>query len=134
MTDYQCDGFNLGPLETEIMRLVWDMGEVQVDEIHKVLQTKRPIAYTTVMTVMTRLTARRLLERRKVGRAYFYQAAVSRQQLAGNTLRELVQRFWGTERIMPAVSFLLGSEKLSPEDLVALRKLVDKMSREDGNK
>lgn len=124
-------GFELGPLESEIMRLVWEMGEVQVDEVHRVLAAGREIAYTTVMTVMSRLHQKGLLTRRKSGRAYVYKAAVKREELAGNTLKEWAQRYWG-DAILPAVSFLLGGERLSPDDLAELRRLVDRLEGEKG--
>jgi len=126
-------GFDLGPLEAEVMRLVWEMGEVGVDEVHRTLQAGRPIAYTTVMTVMSRLAGRGLLERRKEGRAYLYRAAVARESLAGSTLKEWVQRYWGG-KLMPAVSLLLASEKLTPEEVETLRKLVDQLSGKEGDR
>lgn len=126
------DGFDLGPLEAEVMRLVWDAGEVQVDEVHRTIQAARPIAYTTVMTVMSRLAARGFLQRHRSGRAYVYRPAVPREQLASSTLREWMQRYWGG-RVGPAVSFLVGSQKLSAEDLAHLRQLVDRLSQEVGN-
>jgi BlaI family transcriptional regulator, penicillinase repressor len=122
-------GFELGPLEAEVLRLVWEMGDVQVDDVHRVLQSSREIAYTTVMTVMSRMAARGVLERRKAGRAYVYQAAVPREQMAGTTLREMVQRFWGGQ-VKPAVSYLLGQEKLSRQEIDELKDLLEKLSAE----
>lgn len=58
-------GFDLGPLEAEVMRLVWEKGEVQVEEVHQALLWDRKIAYTTVMTVMSRLSTKGVLTRRK---------------------------------------------------------------------
>lgn len=121
-------GFELGPLEAEILRLVWEGGEVQVDDIHRLLAANREIAYTTVMTVMTRLAGRGLLERRKAGRAFLYRAAVPREEMAGSTLREWVQRFWGGKTVA-AVSFLLGGETLSAKDVADLRALVEQLEK-----
>lgn len=127
MTDTP-SGFDLGPLEAEVMRLVWEMGEVQVEEVHASLQREREIAYTTVMTVMSRLAAKGLLHRQKQGRAYLYRAARRREEVAGSTLQEWAQRFFGGQKL-PAVSFLLGSEKLSEQEIDELRRLVDDLAR-----
>jgi predicted transcriptional regulator len=121
-------GFDLGPLEAEVMRLVWEMGEVQVEEVHAVLQRDREIAYTTVMTVMSRLAAKGLLHRRKQGRAYLYRAARDRDEVAGSTLRAWAERFFGGRRL-PAISFLLGAEKLSESEIAELRQLVDHLAK-----
>lgn len=119
-------GFDLGPLEAEVMRLVWEKGEVQVEEIHQALLKDREIAYTTVMTVMSRLAAKGLLYRWKQGRAYLYRAARGRDEVAGSTVQEWAQRFFGG-KVMPAVSFLLGSERLTQNEIAELRRLVDQL-------
>lgn len=124
MSDQGSQGFDLGPLEADVMRLVWEMGEVQVDEVHRVLQGEREIAYTTVMTVMSRLAVKGLLERRKDGRAYRYTAAVEREQVAQSSLKDWADRFFGGS-IAPAASFLVGSGKLTEGDRAELRRLLD---------
>ncbi|HYF78242.1 MAG TPA: BlaI/MecI/CopY family transcriptional regulator [Symbiobacteriaceae bacterium] len=123
-------GFALGPLESEILRLIWEGGETGVDEVHRTLAASREIAYTTVQTVMTRLAQRGLLERRKAGKAYLYRAAVPREEVAGSTLKEMVQRFFGGQRLS-AVSFLLGAERLSGEEVAELRRLVERLEKEE---
>ncbi|WP_374712859.1 BlaI/MecI/CopY family transcriptional regulator [Symbiobacterium terraclitae] len=119
-------GFDLGPLEADVMRLVWEKGEVQVDDVHQALLADREIAYTTVMTVMTRLTRKGLLTRRKHGRAYLYRAARRREEMAESTLQEWSQRFFGG-RVLPAVSFLLGRDRLTPDEIAELRRLLERL-------
>lgn len=119
-------GFDLGPLEADVMRLVWEKGEVQVEDVHQALLRDREIAYTTVMTVMSRLAAKGWLSRRKQGRAYLYRAARRREETAASTLQEWSRRFFGG-RVMPAISFLLGSEQLSPDEVAELRRLVERL-------
>lgn len=123
-------GFDLGPLEVDVLRLVWEIGDAQVDDVHRALHKERTIAYTTVMTVMGRMVRRGVLNRRREGRAYVYQAAIQREELAGRTIREMVQRFWGGQ-VFPAVKFLLAREKWSARDLAALRELVEQMPCEE---
>jgi len=118
--------FDLGPLEADVMRLVWEKGEVQVEDVHQALLADRAIAYTTVMTVMTRLARKGLLTRRKHGRAYLYRAARRRAELAESTLQEWSQRFFGG-RVLPAVSFLLGSDRLTSEEVAEVRRLLDRL-------
>jgi len=119
-------GFDLGPLEADVMRLVWEKGEVQVEDIHQALLRDREIAYTTVMTVMSRLAAKGLLARHRQGRAYLYRAALGREEMAESTLQEWNRRFFGG-RVVPAISFLLGGERLTAEDLAELRRLVERL-------
>ncbi len=53
----------LGPLETEIMQIVWREKFTTVKKVHQALQNQREIAYTTVMTTMTRLAEKGVLNR-----------------------------------------------------------------------
>ena len=68
----------LGPLESEIMDVVWDDKEVTVRDVHKALKETRSIAYTTVMTTLGRLTDKGLLTRIEDQPAHRYQARVTR--------------------------------------------------------
>jgi predicted transcriptional regulator len=79
----------LGVLERQVMSVVWNAGELNVREACELLGTA--VAYTTVMTTMDRLFKKRLLARRKVGRAFVYSAAATRDQLEGAVASELVQ-------------------------------------------
>lgn len=119
-------GFDLGPLEADVMRLVWEKGEVQVEDVHQALLADRDIAYTTVMTVMTRLSHKGLLTRRKHGRAYLYRAARRREEMAESTLQEWSQRFFGGQ-VLPAVSFLLGKERFTAAEIAELRRLLERL-------
>lgn len=59
----------LGPREADIMRLLWSRGPATVREIHTLLTTATPLAYTTIMTTCVRLWEKGLLERRRVAAA-----------------------------------------------------------------
>ncbi len=82
----------LGPLETEMMRLLWLRGNATVRELVEDRQVKQ--AYTTVMTTLDRLYKKRLLEREPEGRAFRYSPAFTQQELeaaaAGETIRQLL--------------------------------------------
>jgi predicted transcriptional regulator len=79
----------LGTLEREVMAVVWTVGEISVREACERLDSS--VAYTTVMTTMDRLFKKRLLARRKVGRAFVYAATATRAEMEGAVATELVQ-------------------------------------------
>src|SRR3989344_7639670 len=73
--------FSLGELEREIMELVWKYQESSVREVLSALQKKRHIAYTTVMTIMSRLADNGLLQRRlEESGAYSYTSVYDKQK------------------------------------------------------
>jgi predicted transcriptional regulator len=71
---------SLFDLEAEIMEIVWDAQweEFAVSDVHDALSKLREVAYTTVMTTVSRLFDKGILERRRDGRRYLYQSKLSR--------------------------------------------------------
>src|SRR5918997_1259221 len=80
----------LGPLETDIMQLVWRDKLITVKEVHRALQARRDIAYTTVMTTMTRLADKGVLTRRRHGLAYIYTPAVTKRDFEAAMVRRVL--------------------------------------------
>src|SRR5262245_56406454 len=79
----------LGALEREVMAIAWTRDELSVRDACEGLGSS--VAYTTVMTTMDRLYKKRLLSRRKEGRAFIYRAAASRHEVEGAVAAELVE-------------------------------------------
>jgi len=86
---------DLAPLELDCMNTLWPMGEGTVREIRDRLAERRPRAYTTIMTIMDRLARKGVVERHKVGRAYFYRANLSAEEARAQALRQVVENFFG---------------------------------------
>src|SRR6266571_182936 len=68
----------LGKLERQVLDEAWRRGEVSVREVFMAFDEQ--VAYTTLMTTLDRLYKKKLLERRKDGRAFLYVPAVSREE------------------------------------------------------
>ncbi len=102
----------LGELEGQVMRVLWDIHEGAVQDVSAHLDTGKNLAYTTVMTVLGRLVEKGFLAREKRGRAYVYRPTVSRQSIADSALQLVVDRFFDGVSTR-AVAHLLGA----PEDV-----------------
>lgn len=83
---------SLFDLEAEIMEIVWEQGwdEFAVTDVHELLEAQREIAYTTVMTTVSRLYDKELLTRCKEGRRYLYQPTMSRTEFIEAMTREVL--------------------------------------------
>ena len=69
------------------MRILWSLGaEATVEQVRQELPEQRRGAYTTVQTVLNRLTDRELVERRRVGRTIVYRAATSESEYVSASL------------------------------------------------
>jgi predicted transcriptional regulator len=82
------------PLELLCLRALWDLREGSVKDVRQVVTTLRPLAYTTIMTVLERLVKKQKLTRRKVGRAFVYAPQASRESLRALAVRELLDGFF----------------------------------------
>jgi predicted transcriptional regulator len=110
----------LGPLESEVMELVWSAdGPVTVRALHERLNEGRaqPLAYTTVMTVMSRLAEKEVLARRRDGRGYVYEARAA--DPAAIAVRS-VMRDHGNA----AMAHFVEAARADPQALRRLRKLL----------
>jgi predicted transcriptional regulator len=85
---------DLAPLELECLSVLWPMGEGTVRDIHRALAASRPRAYTTVMTIMDRLEHKGIVARRKVGRAFLYQARLSADEARLKAVEKIVEGFF----------------------------------------
>jgi predicted transcriptional regulator len=116
----------LGPLEQDVMDVVWQLGDATVRDVHDVLADRRKIAYTTVMTTMTRLAGKGLLVRDTTGLAHRYRAVVSRESYARSTLGSVLA--WLLERYPePSAAYL--AEVIDDADRLTLDTLRDAVER-----
>ena len=76
LPDYRPKQLSLGPLETEILHIVWELGSVTVKDVHDRILTDpdRELAYTSVTTVLRRLTEKGWLRCDKQERAAWTRA------------------------------------------------------------
>jgi predicted transcriptional regulator len=114
-----------GPLEAEIMREVWGRQEATVKQIHRILAKRREIAYTTVMTTMSRLAEKGILERTRQGMAYLYRPVMSKSEFDQWVLRSVLSGLlesFDTVTVDYLVEFL--SEE-RPEQLSYLREVLE---------
>lgn len=114
----------LGELEAAIMQVIWREGEVTVREIWIALQPERALAYTTIMTVMSRLADKRVLAKRKQGKTYYYRAVGTRDefvtQRAERAVRDVLASFGDAAMAL----FLRELDAVDQERLAALRDLA----------
>jgi BlaI family transcriptional regulator, penicillinase repressor len=89
---------DLPALELECMKALWALNQATVEEIRARLLPRRPLAYTTVLTVMDRLSRKGVAERRKRGRAHVYTAVVPEDSVRDHALERLIENFFAGSR------------------------------------
>ena len=109
-----------GELESAIMDVLWDSDRAYlVREVRERLSYNRPLAYTTVMTVMNILYGKGVLCREKQGRAWRYWPTESREEHDARLMAEVL-RSGGNEHI----TMMRFVERVSDEERESLRSAV----------
>jgi predicted transcriptional regulator len=105
---------SFGELEAVVMERLWTAGRpMLVREVVDGLQ--RPLAYTTVMTVMDNLHRKGWLTRRREGRAWRYEPALSRESYTAQLMNDVLAT--STDRAGALTRFV---EEIEPDDAAAL--------------
>ena len=126
---------SLGPLEKEILEIVWQLKVVTVKNVHdRILQDPdRELAYTSVTTVLRRLTKKGWLKCSKKGRAFSWQALVSAEQAQALQSYEKLNRFLAVSDPDLVASFAdsLDTASLEQIDAIAARLNAIRRQREE---
>ena len=124
-----------GPLEQVVVKEVRERGAATVGDVHEYLAKSRTIAYTTVMTIMSRLADKGILDRRKEGRRFIYKPVLETRPEAGARFRALftglIAGFRGAaiRHFVESVSALDDQALLELENEVLMAKARRKKSK-----
>jgi len=121
----------LGQLEARIMERLWKAGSATVREVHEALARKQGegLAYTTVMTVMSRLTEKGLLQRVREGNAFRYRPAVEREIFVAEVSRDVFSGIARDLRGPVMAAFVDGLDDAEAETLEELARLIEARRR-----
>lgn len=120
----EADGLNWPPgsLELRVLRVAWQHGRVTVRSITAHLAAEHPVAYTTVMTVMSRLTEKGLLRRERVGKTYYYAPALSPDAIAAKVSQQLLHSLIAEFGDLAIAQFSAELDRVDPDRLHRLRQ------------
>ena len=115
----------LSPLELEIMTVVWNLGECTSGEVIAEYQKSRPLANTTIRTVLSNIRKKGYLDVvPSVEPRIRFRAKVTRESVARRSIKQLLSNlFQGSPR--EAIRILLQEENIDAKDLAEIRRLID---------
>ncbi|MBS0198046.1 MAG: BlaI/MecI/CopY family transcriptional regulator [Planctomycetes bacterium] len=117
--------YELGEAELEVLRILWENGPLTVrDVLARLHERNRKVAYTTVLTFLSRLEQKGYVGSDKDEHAYRYKAKVSRQSVAKSRVRALLEQLYDGAA-GPMVLQLIENEKFTDDEITRLRKLID---------
>lgn len=114
--------------ELELMQIIWRVGGATVHEVLQALPAERPLAYTSVSTILRILEQKGFVRSEKVGRGHSYVPLLTKVEYEGRSLGNMVSKvFQGEPSVL--VKRLLEVERLSLADLTSIRAMLDEKER-----
>jgi len=115
---------SLSELQLALMRVLWTRGRASTAEVAEAMrEQQRPLAHTTVATLLSRLEKRGLLASERDGRALVYRAAVSEPEVQRSMVSGLLSTLFGG-RPEALLSHLVEEGELGDDDLARMRAML----------
>ena len=110
--------------EMDVLKVLWELGESRVRDVHEVMSPNGEFAFTTIQTVMRIMCDKELVTARLEGRTLFYTPCYTSEQASSRFLHKV---FDGA--VDKLVVNMLKTEELSVEEMRSLEKLIAKSRR-----
>lgn len=135
LPQYRPKQLSLGPLEAEILQIVWDLGTVTVKDVHERILSdpNRELAYASVTTVLNRLTKKGWLACDKRGRSFAWRSLVSRQEARALQAYEQLNQFLaiGNPDVVAAFADRLDQASMEKLEAISDRLKAIRQAREE---
>ncbi len=124
------DIVGLTGLQLSIMEVLWQRGEATTQESWDVLSYRRPLALTTVATILSRLERKGVVAHRREGRQHVYRAMVTRAEVRRSKVRDLMENLFDGDAAQ-LISHLVRADDVDPDELVRIRELLEEAASGD---
>jgi predicted transcriptional regulator len=114
---------HLASLQLAIMQVLWDRGEATVAQVREALWKGRPLAHTTVGTMLAKMERNGQVRHRVDGKVNVYRPALQKEKVRRSMVADLASRLFAGD-LTEMVSHLLDSRTVTPEELARLKKLI----------
>ena len=134
LPDYSPKQLSLGPLEAEILNITWELGSATVKDVHDriLADPNRELAYTSVTTVLRRLTDKGWLACDKKGRAFYWRPLVTKQQAQVIKAHEQLQRFLAVGNPDVIAAFADSLDEAASQQIQAIAQRIQGCTRSAG--
>jgi len=117
-------------LELRIMKVLWDSGPSNVQAVQGKLVGSTKLAYTTVQTMLNVLHRKGRVKRTLRGRAFEYEALITRDRAVSQAIRDTIDRLFGGS-VEGLLMSLVKSKQLDPKKLEKLSALLKEQQRSE---
>jgi len=114
----------VSPAETEVLRIVWQLGQGTVQKVCRRLPAKRKITYATVQTLLRRLEKKGYLKHHNKGKAHVFSAAVKSEDVIKRSVGDFLERLFGGD-VVPLIQYLAEHGKIDADDIEKLKEQIN---------
>jgi len=123
---------HLAELQLAIMQVLWEHGEATVAGVRKALHKTRPLAHTTIGTMLAKMELNGQVHHRVEGKFNIYRPAIQQRNVRRSMVSKLAASLFAGD-VTQMVSHLLDGRDVSPEELARLKSLIrQKEAEHDG--
>jgi predicted transcriptional regulator len=123
----QQGSYRLGDLQLKIMKVLWELGQASVADVHAHLAADR-LAYTTVATMLRKMDDRGLVRHQEEDRRFIYEPCISQSEVRRSVAEDFLDRVCEGS-LSSAVNHLLEARDVSREELAELERLIKRRGR-----
>ncbi len=118
-------------LELEILKVLWEESPLPVREVRARLEAEadRPLAHSSVITMLNIMHRKGFLRRKKVGKAFFFSPKEEKNSVTGKMMGDLLSRVFD-DSLSAMVLNLIETADLDSDELAELRRLISRKAKE----
>ncbi len=124
------NSIKLSNLQISVMKVLWQHGKQSVSQTHQILNQHKPIALTTVATLLKRMEEKNIVAFEKQGRQHMYYAVVSEAEVKSSMLGSLLNHLF-SGKPDELVHHLVEQDEVSAHDLAKIRELLEQEHSND---
>ena len=114
----------LTELQLAVLDVLWEEGEASTQDVWSRIAAERPLALTTIATILSRLERKDVLRHRREGRQYVYRAVVTRQEVRRSKIRALTDALFGGDPV-ELLGHVAESNGVDEEGMRRIRQILD---------
>ncbi|MEI6443982.1 MAG: BlaI/MecI/CopY family transcriptional regulator [Nostocales cyanobacterium ELA583] len=136
LPDYRPKQMSVGPLEAEILSIVWELSSATVKDVHDriLADPNRELAYTSVTTVLRRLTEKGWLACDKHRKAFYWRPLLTKQQADVIKAHDQLQRFLAVGNPDVIAAFADSLDQAASDQISAIAKRIQAAREARGEK
>jgi predicted transcriptional regulator len=125
--------FLLHKLELELMKIIWGRGHATAREVKDTIENNRPLAESTVRTMLRSLEDKGFLthdvDENDYHKPYIYRPLVQRDEVSRGMLHDLLDRLFDGSREL-LLNYLFEDEEIELGELQRLKEKIDQKRKE----